>query len=74
MISQEQKAHEIALAILPDVVKEDELHYFEKHSNRGESFNATEVIDLYYTVYEGLLKGLQEYDGVEQFSHFHLFL
>lgn len=62
MTDFEKRAHDIAVAILPDMIKEDrrfqKWNYFE---DNGDKFNCPNVMGLYYSAYEALVNDLQEY-------------
>lgn len=58
MIDKEKIAHDIAISILPDLIKADKLEYFEIHDDGSETFDTFEITNLYYRVYKALLKDL----------------
>ena len=61
MTDLEKRAHDIAVSILPRMMEEDKMPCFVPTGPKSETFNATEIADLYEALYEALLKELQEY-------------
>ena len=63
MTDLEKCAHDIAISILPSVIQADEIEYFVSSGPNSEEFNSEDITELYCTVYEALLKDLQEWFG-----------
>ncbi len=62
MTDIEKRAHDITVSILPKMMEEDGMPCFVPSKNRNdETFNTAEISDLYCSVYEALLKDLEEY-------------
>lgn len=60
MTDLEKRAHDIAVRILPRMMKEEKLSYLASYDGINPYFNAEDIIDLYCSVYEDLLRGLQD--------------
>lgn len=58
MLTREQRAHDIAVAILPDVIKENHWNYYEEDKDTNLIFNAPEITEEYYSIYEAILDQL----------------
>lgn len=63
MTDIEKRAHDIAISILPSVIKADKIEYFISTGPQSEEFNSDGITELYCTVYEDILKDLQEWFG-----------
>lgn len=65
MTDIEKRAHDITVALLPKLMEIDEMKFYGKHNQTDELFNSFDIIDLYDTVYEALLKDLRDRGGYE---------
>ena len=63
MTDLEKRAHDIAVSILPSVIEADKIAYFISTGPRSKSFNSGDITELYCTVYEDILRDLQEWFG-----------
>lgn len=63
MTEIEKRAHDIAVSILPHIIAEEEIPYFEATGPHSKKLNSFDITDLYCTVYEDILKDLQEWYG-----------
>lgn len=67
MTDLEQRAHDIAVRLLPELMKEENVTcYVRDYRNgelMGEKINDYEILHLYSKAYEALLKGLQKFAG-----------
>lgn len=63
MTDIEKRAHDIAVSVLPHIIAEEETSYFEPTGPRSKKFNSYDITELYCTVYEDILKDLQEWYG-----------
>lgn len=57
MLTIEQRAHDMTIAILAKVMTDENLSCFSPDGKKIETF---EVTDLYCTLYESFLRDLQE--------------
>lgn len=60
MLTPEQRAHDIAVSILPHVIKESNWNYFNADENDNLSLNI-DVSQEYISLYENLLVELKDY-------------
>lgn len=59
-MTKEQRAHDIAVSILPKVLKENKQTYYTFDENGTGIFNAPEITEEYWSIYEALLKQLPD--------------
>lgn len=64
MIDKKQRAHDIAISILPNVLKENKQEYYTFDENGVGTFNASEIAEEYWSIYEALLKQLPDQGGL----------
>lgn len=56
------RAHEIALAVLPKVIEENKVQCIGESMNHTTVYNTAEITNLYLDLYEGILQDLQHYN------------
>lgn len=60
MTDREKRAHDLAVSLLPHIIKENNWSYYSFDENENGTFNAPEITEEYWSVYEALLKQLPD--------------
>lgn len=60
MTDREKRAHDLAVSLLPHIIKENNQTYYSFDENGNGTFNAPEITDEYWSVYEALLRQLPD--------------
>ena len=61
MLNNEQRAHDIAMAVFSTVLNDQSSKpFFMKLDDRNEKFNYSEIADLYTKLYFGILDALED--------------
>lgn len=58
--SKEKRAHDIAIALLPDMLKEDGISLFVSNFPGTKEVNSGKIMEYYNYVYEGVLPHLRD--------------
>lgn len=62
-LTLEQRAHDIAIAVLPQMIEAEKLDYIVTDTTGEEVFNRFDITDLYQMIYEDLLRELSQVLG-----------